>query len=160
MAEAEHAVAAGVVQDRALEGHHPGTAGGQGHVRGHRIVGIEIDEPILHRIDLGAFVQRQQRAQLGAHALEFGGGSVDRSDQLRVAGGQAFQAGVIQAGGEAGAGLGAKGGKTFDEAHCRSPETIGGTAEMQNARLFARARGIPARASDFHPDASTRLFAR
>ncbi|MCY1462673.1 hypothetical protein D9M71_804730 [compost metagenome] len=77
-----------------------------------------------------------------------------------MAGSQAFKGGVIQAGGEPGAGLGAKGGEAFDEAHCRSPETIGGMAQMQNARPGARAWGNAAHASDFRFDAITRFFAR
>ncbi len=46
---------------------------------------------------------RQQRPQFLLHARELGGGGVHGGNQLRVAGGQCGQGGVVQAGGEAGA---------------------------------------------------------
>ncbi|MNV64822.1 hypothetical protein D3C71_1574840 [compost metagenome] len=55
-----------------------------------------------------------------------------------MAGGQAFEGGVIQAGGEAGAGLGAERGETFDEAHCRSPETMAARRKSKT-RVYSRA---------------------
>ncbi len=157
--EAEHAVAAGVVQHGALQGDHPWAARSQCHVRGHRVIGIEIDETVLHRVDLRLFVLRQQRPQVGLHAREFLGSGVHRGDQLRVVGGQGGQGGIVQPGGETGAGLAAQGGEAFDEAHCRSPETMGRTGlQKQNARHHARLG--QARAADFRLDASTCFFAR
>ncbi len=151
MAEAEHAVAACVVQHRALQGDHPRATRGQRHVRGHRVVGIEIDEAVLHRVDLRLLVLRQQRPQLLLHAPELVGGRFHGGNQLWVAGRQCDQGGVVQAGGDAAAGLGAEGGEAFDEAHCRSPETMGRTGlQKQNARHHARlgrtrACGLPFR---------------
>ena len=50
VAEAQHAVAAGVVQHGALERDNPGAARGQGHVGVDRVVGVEIDEVGLHAL--------------------------------------------------------------------------------------------------------------
>ena len=79
------------------------------------------------------------------------GSGIGRSHQRGVGGGKTLQRGVIQAGGQAGAGLGAEGGEAFDEAHCRSPETIGRTARKSTTRgkrarrVMARAFGLPFR---------------
>ncbi len=60
VAEAKHAVAAAIVDQRPLEGDDPGPARGQCHVRIDRVVGVEVDEFGLHARDLLGFVQRQQ----------------------------------------------------------------------------------------------------
>ena len=125
MAEAEHAVAAGVVQHRTLEGDHPGTARGQGHVGGDRIVGVEIDVAGLQRLDLRGLVQLQQVGGGLVHAGVLGTGGGDRCAQVRVMGGQALDAGVIQASGQALTGMGTQWGEGGEDGHAVLPGASG-----------------------------------
>ena len=117
MAEAEHAVAAGVVQHRAVEGHHPRTARGQGHVRVDRIVRVEIDVAGLDGAQLRFLVQVEQLGELVLQAGVLGGGGLDGGDQGRVAGGETLEGGVVQSGGQALARMGAEGSEQVEEGH-------------------------------------------
>ena len=125
MAEAEHAVAACVVQDRTLEGDHPGTARGQGHVGGDRIVGVEIDVTSLQRLDLRGLVQFQQVGGGLVNAGVLGGGRGHGRAQVRVMGGQALDARVIQAGGQALTGMGTQRGEGGEDGHADLPGVSG-----------------------------------
>jgi hypothetical protein len=117
VAEAEHAVAAGVIQHGALERDHPRAAGGQGDIGNDGIVGIEIDEAGLHGVDLVLLVQIQQVGGFVLDAGVFAGGSGDGAGQVRVSNGQAFNAGVVQALGQAAAGVRAKRGEGAEYGH-------------------------------------------
>lgn len=108
MAETEHAVAAGVVQHRALEGDHPGAARGQGDVRVDRVVGIEIDVAVLDRVDLRVFVQIEQVGVQVADQRVFGGGGGDGLGQVGMIDRETHDGVVVQAEGAALAGMGAQ----------------------------------------------------
>jgi hypothetical protein len=117
VAEADHAVAAGVVQHGAVDGHHPRPAGSQGDVGIDRVVGVEIDVATLHRAQLRVFVQGEQVGEFIAQDFVFRGGGGDRGLQVGVRFGQAQQGGVVQADGHALAGMGAQRREFFDQVH-------------------------------------------
>jgi hypothetical protein len=117
VAEAEHAVAARIVQHRALEGDDPRPARGQRDVGIDRIGRIEVDETRLHRGALRVLVHREDLGELAAHRLELGARRVDRLDQLGIVGCQAHELLVGQAAGADGTGLGAQVGKGLDRVH-------------------------------------------
>ena len=117
VAEADHAVAAGVVQHRAVEGHQPWPARGQGDVGIDRVLGVEVDVAALHGAQLRVFVQVEQVGEFVAQAFVFGGRGADRGFQVRVRLGQAQQRGVVQAEGHALAGMGAQRREFFDQVH-------------------------------------------
>ena len=117
VAEAEHAVAAGVVQHRTLEGHHPRPARGERDVGIDRILGIEIDVAGLHGLDLRVFVEVEQLRELRLGARIFVHGRIDRGLELRMPGCEFQRRGVVQAGGAAFAGVAAQRGELVDEGH-------------------------------------------
>ena len=117
MAEAEHAVAARVVQHRTVEGDHPRTTRGQCDIGVDRVIGIEVDIAGLHGAQLLGFVQVEQLGELVLQARVFGGGGLDHGGQVRMALGQAFDGGIVQAEGQALARVGAQGGEGIGEGH-------------------------------------------
>lgn len=129
MFEVEYVVVVSVIQYCVFECDYLGVVGGQGYVWCYCVIGIEIDEVVLYGVDLGVFVQWQQGIQVGVYVFEFGGGGVDGGDQVWVVGGQVFEGGVIQVGGQVGVWLGVKGGEMVDEVYCRFFEMIGGMVE-------------------------------
>src|SRR5690606_21956425 len=100
VAEAEHPVAARVVQHRALEGDDPGTAGGQGDVRVDRVVRVEVDEACLHAGNLLPLVQVQQLGELVLDPPVLLDGGLRGQLQVGIAG-EAGEGGVVEAGGQA-----------------------------------------------------------
>ena len=125
VAEAQHAVAAGVVQHGAIEGDHPGAARGQCDVRVDRVVGIEVDVAGLHGAQLLGFIQVEQFGELVLQARVLGGGGLDDGGEVRVALGQAFDGGIVQAAGQALARVGAQGGEGVGQGHGVAPEKRG-----------------------------------
>ncbi len=117
MAEAEHAVATGVVQHGALQRDDPRAAGGEGDVRIHAIVRVEVDVAGLDGVQLRVLVKVEQFGELALDALVFGGGRSDRFDQIGVRGGEPGDDGVIEADGAALAGMGAQGRELVDYGH-------------------------------------------
>src|SRR5690606_39439919 len=98
---------AGVVEDRALEGHDPGTAGGEGDIGVDRVLRVEVDEAGLHGLHLRVLVQVEQFGVLAGDALVLGGGGFDRLGQFRVRGRELAEGGVVEAFGAAPARVGA-----------------------------------------------------
>ena len=135
MAEGQHAVTAGVVHDRTLQGDHPRAACGQGDVRVHRIVGIEIDEAGLHRLQLRFLVHRQEGGELrvGAQCGELFGSGGDRVAQFRVGRGEALDRGVVEA---MGAGLAAMAAEHVEHLQVRRTSRWG----VGHGSLQARAK--------------------
>ncbi len=84
MAEAEHAVAADVVHDRALERDHPRPARSERDIGVDRIAVVEIDEVGLHARELRGFVKLEQIGKFVGEIAEQRMRLVDRSDQVRV----------------------------------------------------------------------------
>ncbi|MNM90755.1 hypothetical protein D3C81_1030270 [compost metagenome] len=117
VAETEHAVAAGVIQHRALERDHPRAVGGQCDVRHHRVIGVEIDEAGLHRRDLVFLVQIQQIGDFGFDAAVFIACRLDGAGQVGMGDGQTLDAGIVQTLGKAGAGVRAKRGEGAEYGH-------------------------------------------
>ena len=98
MPEWQHAVAAGIVDHGALESDDPRPARGQRDVRIHRIIGIEIDEAGLHRVQLRILVHRQQAGELriGLQREECLVRGFDRFAQFRMAGHEARDGRVVE----------------------------------------------------------------
>jgi hypothetical protein len=137
VAEAEHAVAAVVVQHRALERHYPRPAGGGGQIRIDRVVGIEIDEAGLRLRQLIDFVQLQKvfhtgcghlRAQFAMTRHRLG----DRPHQKGIDRGHALNAGVVQAGGPRLAAEIAQFAQLFNHTHDASPHPVGASLRTQS----------------------------
>ena len=64
MPEADHAVASAVIQHGTFERHYPGPGAGQADIRIDCVIGIKVDETILHGSHLIHFVHGQQIAEL------------------------------------------------------------------------------------------------
>src|SRR3546814_5596843 len=101
VAEAEHAVAAGVVQHGAVEGDDPRPARGQRDVGVHAVLRVEVDEACLHGLYLRVFVEVEQVGEGVLDVRVLGGGGVDRGGQFGMGGGELRQGRVVQAGGAA-----------------------------------------------------------
>jgi hypothetical protein len=145
VAEAEHAVAAVVVQHGALEGDDPRPARGGGQVRIHRIVGIEIDEAGLRALDLHGFIEPQEigqfRAQFAMPRHRGGDGFAERG----VERGHALDAGVVQTHGTRLAAEFAQFAQLVDHAHAGSPRSEAGAPHSARSRPARDAwRGIRA----------------
>jgi hypothetical protein len=101
-----------------------GTAGGQRHVRIHRVLGVEIDEISLHFAHLRVFVQVEQFRVVVQHGAVGQHGGVDRLHQIGVRCCQLLHRGVAQARGPLGAAMRAQRGEFVDQVHCRAPENL------------------------------------
>ncbi len=95
VAEAQHAVAAVVVDHRAFQRDHPGSTRGQRDVGVDGVVRIEIDETSLRARDLLGLVQRQELGHLLLQLRELGGGFVHGDAQIGIVG-EGAQAGFVQ----------------------------------------------------------------
>jgi hypothetical protein len=84
------------VQHGALERDDPGTAGGEGHVRVDRIVGVEVDEVGLDPAHLLGFVERDQLRQFGLQFDEARMGLGDGVDEIGGGRGKAQQGRIVQ----------------------------------------------------------------
>jgi len=99
MAEAEHAVAARVVHDGALERDQPRPARGQRDVRVDRVVRIEIDEAGLDPVNLLVLVEREEVGHRSGQLAIGRMGRLDRLGQFRMARGEGLDEVIGEAGG-------------------------------------------------------------
>ena len=86
MAEAEHAVATGIMQHAAFEGDDPGAAGSNGHIRVDGIIGVEIDEAGLGGVDLDLLVGVNQFRKFRGQRRIGLSGTTGCGQQVRVLG--------------------------------------------------------------------------
>ena len=117
VAEAEHAVAAGVVHDATLQRDHPRTAGGEGDIGADGVFVVEIDEARLHGLDLRLFVEFEHIGELALDRFVLGDGGMRGVGQFWETFGQAKQAGVVESDGADATSVGAQGLEDVDQVH-------------------------------------------
>ncbi len=120
VAQAKHAVAAGVIDHRALQGDDPRAARGQRHIRIGRIVRIEIDEAGLDLDGLRILVQRSSAGNSARTRSNSAAAAFDRFAQLRVTAGEVDDHVIGQASG-AGFAVGAQWCEGVEQGHGFGP---------------------------------------
>ena len=108
VAKAEHAVAAGVVQHRALERDQPGATRNKRHVGVGCVHGVEVQKAALNGLNLRIFVEVEQVGELIPDARVLDTRRTESRCQVRVCRRKRLDRGIVQANGSSAAEANAK----------------------------------------------------